>query len=304
MGADGMLGGKTLKKRKREEKFSPMFLVLFIMLILYTLCILLPMVWGLLQSFQDPEKLYNPIPWPLDFQFSNYIEAFQKFYVPVKTETGTAYPTLVYMFGYSFVYAVGAALVSTFVPCVVGYLTARFDNWFSRLLNSFVIIAMALPVVGSLPSELQIARALGLYDTLFGIWIMKSHFLSMYYLVFYARFKGFSSSYEEAARVDGANYFSIFFRIILPLVTTIFLTVFILQFINFWNDYYTPLMYMPSYPTVAYGMYYFNVSQDNTLASIPMKITGCMIMMLPVLILFVCFSKRLMTNLTIGGVKE
>ena len=297
------------KKRKQSKLFkerSPIYVIIAIVLTIVTLAILIPLIWGILQSIQDPEDLYNPIPFPLDWKFSNYVTAFEKFYVEVKGkgDEPNTYPTLIYMFGYSSLYAIGAAFLSTFVCCMVGYLTARFDNVFSKILNVFVIIALALPIVGSLPSELQIAKALGIYDKIYGVWFLKCHFISMYYLIFHARFKSFSKANEEAARIDGANYFYIFFRIMLPQVLPLFFTVFLLQFITFWNDYYTPMMFMPSYPTLAYGMWRFNTSTDNTISSIPLKITGCILMLMPVLILFIVFSKRLMANLSAGGDKE
>lgn len=293
-----------MNKKKQRTSFSPLMLVLFILLVGYTLAMLLPLFWGIGQSLMDGGRLDSTIiPWPSDWKFSNFSDAFQHFYVPVQSEIGTVYPTLVNMFGYSFVYAIGAAVTATFVQCLVAYLTSRFNYALSRIINVFVIVAIALPIVGSLPSEIQMARALGLYDQLFGLWIMKGHFISIYYLVFFARFKSFSKSYEEAAQIDGAGHLKIFFSIMLPLVKGLFLTIFLIQFIAFWNDYYTPLIYMPSYPTVAYGLWYYNQSTDNVL-TLPMKVTGCILMLIPVLILFSLFSKRLMGNLTIGGEKE
>lgn len=290
--------------RKGKRSVSPLMIVLFVLLIVYTLFMLLPLFWGLGQSLMDGNRLDSTvIPWPSDWKFSNYIDAFEHFYVPVQAESGTVYPTLVYMFGYSLVYAVGSALVATFVQCLVAYLTSRFNYVLSRIINVFVLVAIALPIVGSLPSEIQMAQSLGLYDTLFGIWIMKGHFISIYYLVFFARFKTFSKSYEEAAQIDGAGHLRIFVSIMLPLVKNLFWTIFLIQFIAFWNDYYTPLVYMPSYPTVAYGLWYYNQSTENAL-TLPMKVTGCILMLIPVLILFAIFSKRLMGNLTLGGEKE
>ena len=292
------------KEKKPRKKFSPLMAVLFALLIVHTVLMFFPLIWGLFESLMDGNKLESRIiPWPSDWKFSNYIDAFEHFYVPVQSASGSVYPTLVHMFGYSFIYAIGAALVQTFVQCLVAYLTSRFNYVLSRIINVFVLIAIALPIVGSLPSEIQMAQALGLYDTLFGIWIMKGHFISMYYLVFYARFKSFSKAYEEAAQIDGAGHLRIFFSIMLPLVKNMFLTIFLIQFIGFWNDYYTPLVYMPSYPTVAYGLWYYNQSTDNVL-TLPMKVTGCILMLIPVLILFSIFSQRVMSNLTLGGEKE
>ncbi|MGI6768792.1 MAG: carbohydrate ABC transporter permease [Bacilli bacterium] len=292
-------------KLSRIKKMGPLMSLLLALLILYTLILFFPLFWGILESLMDGTKVESTlIPWPSDWKFTNYLEAFRYFYVPVESENGTLYPTLTYMFVYSLIYAVGSAFMATFIPCLVAYLTARFDYTLSKIINVFVIIAIALPIVGSLPSEIQMARNLGLYDKIYGIWIMKGHFISIYYLIFHARFKTFPKSFEEAASIDGAGHFRILFQIMLPMVKNLFWTVFLLQFIQFWNDYYTPLVYMPSYPTLAYGMWYYNNSRENVLTNIPMKITGCILMLIPVLIIFSIFGKRLMVNLIEGGDKE
>ncbi|MBO4573042.1 MAG: carbohydrate ABC transporter permease [Clostridia bacterium] len=300
-----MIDKKRSVKQVRGNGRSPLMIILFVLLIVYAVTILLPIVWGLFEALMDGDKIESTIiPWPSDWKFDNFFKAFGFFYVPVESEIGTVYPDLWFMFGYTMLYAVGSAFMATFVPCIVAYLTARFDYFFSRLINVFVVVAIALPIVGSLPSEIQMAKTLGLYDKFWGIWIMKSHFISVYYLIFYARFKSFPTSYEEAAQIDGAGHLRIFFRVILPLVKNLFWTVFLIMFIAFWNDYYTPLVYMPTYPTVAYGMWYFNNSTENVISNVPMKITGCVLMLIPILVLFAIFGKRLMGNLTEGGDKE
>ena len=151
---------------------------------------------------------------------------------------------------------------------------------------------MILPIVGSLPAELQMAKNTGLYDSIWGLWIMKANFLGMYFLVFYDGFKGLSMTYTEAAKIDGVSA-----------VKNIFFTVMLVNFIGFWNDYQVPLLYMPSYPTVAYGMYNMANTRENNLSSVPMRMTGAMLMFIPIFTLFLIFQKRLLGNLTVGGIK-
>ena len=97
--------------------------------------------------------------------------------------------------------------------------------------------------------------------------------------------------------------FRIFFRIILPLVKNIFFTVLLVNFIAFWNDYQVPLLYMPRYPTLANGVYMLATTTENNLASAPMRMTGAMLLFLPIFCLFVIFQKRLLGSLTMGGIK-
>ena len=125
----------------------------------------------------------------------------------------------------------------------------------------------------------------------------------MYFLVFYNMFKQLPMAYTEAAKIDGAGNMSVLIKIVLPLVRNTFFTVMLINFIGFWNDYQTPLIYLPSYPTIALGMYHMASTTENGLSTVPMRMTGAMLMLIPILALFLAFHKRLLGNLTIGGIK-
>ena len=165
---------------------------------------------------------------------------------------------------------------------------------------------MIIPVIGNAPSELEMARAFGLYNQIWGMWIMRANFLGMYFLVFYDIFKSLPASYTEAAKIDGAGNWSILLRIMLPLIKNTFLTVLLINFITVWNDYQVPILYLPSYPTIAQGLYealYGGMSTEGGMAYQPWRFTAAMLVMVPILIVFMCTQKRLLGNLTVGGVK-
>ena len=113
----------------------------------------------------------------------------------------------------------------------------------------------------------------------------------------------YSRCYAEAAFIDGASHFTVFFRIMLPLVKTTFAALMLLSFISFWNDYYTPMIYLPSMPTLSYGLYYYSHSSGQGQSLIPMQLAACMIASFPIMILFLALRKRLMGSLTLGGLK-
>lgn len=240
---------------------------------------------------------------PEKWMFDNYPHAFFGFFVEVQSgkELGKVYMTE--QFFNSFLYAGGCALAATYVPCHVGYLTAKYRYKFSKILTSVVIVCIALPIVGALPSEIQMARMLGLYDNIWGMWILKANFLSMYLLIFQGIFRDVPVDFSEAAKIDGASNLRVYLQIMLPLVAKTFLTVFLLNFIAFWNDYQTPLVFMPNRPTVAYGLYEFNRRTDIEFSSVPLKIAGSVLVMFPVLVIFLVFQKKIMGNIAMGGLK-
>ena len=122
--------------------------------------------------------------------------------------------------------------------------------------------------------------------------------------MFKQNMRGIPNSIIEAAEIDGASEFSVMTRIMIPLAKNIFATVFLLRLIGLWNDYQTPLLYIPDKPTIAYGLFYFTkINTSNDTFSVPMQLTGAFLVLLPVLIVFCFFQSRIMTNLSVGGIK-
>ncbi|MBQ9713722.1 MAG: carbohydrate ABC transporter permease [Clostridia bacterium] len=211
------------------------------------------------------------------------------------------------MYGNSILYAGGCAFGATFVPCIAAYACARFQYKFSRIMHTTVIIVMMIPIVGSLPSEIKMAQYTHIYDKAWGLWVMRSNFLGLYFLVFYDICKALPTSFSEAAKMDGANNFQIFFKIALPLIKNTFFTVLLIKFIEFWNEYQAPMVFTPNYPTIAMGLNQIMSYNGDSLkfdhTTVPARMAAAVLTAAPVCVLFACFQKRLLGNLTMGGVK-
>ena len=245
-----------MKARDTRSHFNAFTITLLVFLILYTISLFTLLIWGLLRSFQKQSEFrLNIIGLPKKWVW-NYSYVFKMFFVRVPSATGVKKIGMGMMFLYAFLYSLGCAFTSTLIPCITAYLCARYKFRFSKVVYTTVIVTMVLPIVGSLPSEIRMAKALGLFDKLYGLWLMKANFLGLYFLVFHGIFKTLPMAYTEAAKIDGAGNLAVLLRIILPLVRNTFFTVMLINFIAFWNDYQTPLIYMPSYPTILYGFDY------------------------------------------------
>lgn len=285
--------------RKHQENIlkSCIFLILF----LYSISLIFPILWGFVTSFKmRGDYVKSTLSLPSVWKFDNYATAFEYFYVEVGSKTYYIENLLLN----SILYAVGCAFIITFSHYIVAYCCTYFSKFKVTKIYTFVVlIAMSLPVVGSQPSELQMLANLGLYDTMVGMYILKANFLTMYFFVFCALISTIPKSFYEAAYMDGANNFTICFKIIMPLTINTFMTVVLIWFINFWNDFQIPLLYLPSQPTLAYGLYKYSFSYKTEISSVPMKMAGCMILFVPILIIFIVFQKRLLGDLTMGGIK-
>ena len=128
----------------------------------------------------------------------------------------------------------------------------------------------------------------------------------MYYLVFYSAFKAIPKDYAESALLDGANHLMVFMRIMLPLVMTLVGAIFLLFFIQYWNDYQYPMIFLPSMPTASYALYLFiNVGGGDGIVAgnTPLRIAAGFLVFIPILVIFVIFRNKIMGNLQEGGIK-
>lgn len=290
------------KSEKKIRSTNLLFIIVFAVLLLYVVSLIVPMCWALLTSLKSRgDYIMNTMGLPKKIMWENYKVAVQFFRIKFDTHT----VGIDVMIVNSIVYAIGSALFLTFGNCVTAYCCSKFSKFkISNVYTTIVIVAMALPIVGSEPSALQMKMALGLYDSVLGVVICQFKFLGLYYLVFFAAFKSIPNDYSEAAYLDGANNFILFFKLMLPFVSKMFLTVTLIHFIIYWNDYQIPLLYLPSHPTLAYGLFKYSSSYEREISSTPMKMAGCMVLFLPIFVVFCIFQKRLIGNIMVGGVKE
>lgn len=295
------------RRARRKHNINPFTIVVCSILLIYTLALIVFLLWGFFTSLKDNfyDFRLNKFGLPKQFMWDHYVKAFQNIQMEVTNADGSK--RIVYlgeMFLNSILYSVGCSVVQIFVTLVMAYLVAKFKNVVSKIIYGVVIVTMILPIVGSLPSEINVSKTLGLFDSIPGIMAMRCSFLGLNFLVFYSMFKGLSKDFDEAARIDGASNWRIMTEINFPLVKNTTITLLLLSFIGYWNDYSIPMVYLPNSPTVATGLYYYNLSTDASFATVPMKLTGCMLVVIPILIIFIVFNNRVMGNVTAGGIKE
>lgn len=290
---------------KKRFSIGSLPLITLIILIVYVLLLFILLMWAIFTAFKgNLDFLENPLWLPAKWNIKNFFVMLDNYVVQVN-RNGTI--RKIYIEGMllnSVLYAVGSAFFSAFTTCITAYATARFNFKFNSVIYGIVIVTMTLPIVGNLPSELQLLRAFNMYDEIWGLWICKANFLGMYYLVFYGVFRAISKDITDAAYIDGASNLAVMFRISMPLAMNTFMTVMLIQFVGFWNDYTVTLTFMPTKPTLAFGLYEYSFSPKPAINNTPMRLMGCLVLIIPALVLFIVFHKRLMGNISVGGVKE
>ena len=300
-----------MKNGKVKQNRGVLTWILLFFLLLYSIILVGLLVWAIFVSLKTPtmwdnDKVGMPVGAPWDWQWINYIKVFKAFtFVEGPLANGSYIQASFFTMAInSLLYAGGGAFVSTFACCIGAYLTARYKFKFSKVVYLFVVIAMVVPIIGSTPSMLLLLDRLGLYQTLFSVYIMKFNFLDMYFLVFFAVFDALPKDYAEASKIDGASEFQIMFKIMLPLALPTFATVMLIKFIELWNGYDFVLLYLRSYPTLSYGIYKLQKMNSPEMEHVTMRISASLLVAIPILALFIAFRNKIMGNVTMGGVKE
>jgi ABC-type glycerol-3-phosphate transport system permease component len=232
---------------------------------------------------------------PAKWKFSNYIDAFEGLEV-----RGTNYIEMILN---TLWYTVISTVVSVIMPCITGYCLSKFDFKGKNLIYTVAVFNLIIPIVGTQPALIRFLNVVGIYDTpLYVIWSHSSGFTGSF-LIYYGFFKGVSRSYMEAADIDGANHFVIFFKIMFPQALPVLLTYGITNSITYWNSYQDVLMYLPSFPTLAAGTYLYGTLEAQRSGEFPIYFAALIISIIPPVILFACTSSKIMTSLSIGGLK-
>ncbi len=168
----------------------------------------------------------------------------------------------------------------------------------------FLTALLVPPIFTALPNFLTI-KSLGLLNTLPGI--ILPFFLMTPFAIFFLRqfFLGIPREIDEAAMIDGAGHFRIFFRIILPMSLPAIFTLAILQFITAWNEYFWPLLVGQTDEsrvlTVALGVFRSQTPQGSPDWAGLMAAT--LIAAVPVMVLYAFFGRRIVNSIGFTGIK-
>ena len=305
----------------------------FVILILYAISMLLPLVWGFIMSLKPQDEVTYAMRtleenWAIlfgatDSRFdqdrsllNNYLRVIEvlqpiqtsdSYFAGIKLDKLVNVTEIDYFWEIllnTILYTVGGAFIMAIVPCIIGYMCAKYLYKFSSVLVGAALFAMIMPSVGTYPVELTLIRQLGLYNSIVGNWIQTFSFTGSYFFVYIAFFSGVDQTYTEAAEIDGASQLRVLIQIIIPLASKMIATVFLIQFIHRWNDYQAPLLYLPTVPTLSYALFMrIGVVSSDAINDLPGKCAGCLMLALPIIVLFVAFRDKIMGNVSMGGLK-
>lgn len=259
--------------------------------IIVTLIVLLPLLLVVLSSFKTPEQIAmgNHLSLPAPFTLENYTEVF------VKGNILTGLKNSVLL-------VIGTVIVNVLLSSMVAYSLSRFEFTFKKVYFLLFSLAMLVPSFIAEITRFGIIGKIGLYDTLFAPMII---YISTDILQIYV-YKQFIDqipySLDESARIDGCSYFTIYWKIIFPLILPATATLIILKSVDILNDMYTPYLYMPSAENATLTTMLMNyVGRSGSWAKLSAAIV---LVMLPTIIMYLIFKKKILSGIVAGAVKE
>ncbi|MBR5388729.1 MAG: carbohydrate ABC transporter permease [Clostridia bacterium] len=302
-----LINGEKIHQRTRFKSWSLqekiIFTVITVIFTIYAVSLMFPLYFTLinsLKSFNDymgtteyngfGKNLYGL---PRFWEFPNYIQALQL------EASGTK---LWGMFINSIWLSSYGTILSMLASIFMAYALSKYRFFGSKFLYSFGIIVQIIPIVGSTAAAYRLLYNWDIANNPVLIGIIFFAGYDFTFIILYGFFKSVSWNYAEAAFMDGASNYTVLFKVMLPQALPPIAALTITSFIGRWNDYLTPFLYMPDYPTISLGIYLLDA--NSTIGGgLMVFFAAVIISIIPVVLLFIAFQNIIMQNVVAGGLK-
>lgn len=238
------------------------------------------------EEFRSTGPLDAPDNW---LNFDNFVEAFTR----GNMLAGFVNTTIILIFSLA-----GTILIGT----MAAYAIDRFEFRFKGLVVALFLIASLVPGVTTQVATFQIISGLGLFNT-YGAAILLFTGTDIIAIYIFVQFmQGIPRSLDEAAMIDGANKFTVYARVIFPLLKPAIATVVIIKGIAIYNEFYIPFLYMPSRDlgTISTTLFRF---KGPFSAEWEVIAAGVLVVIIPTLIVFLVLQRFIYNGLVTGAVK-
>ncbi len=265
-------------------------IILFLAIVLQAFVLMIPLFYMLSTSFKLPSEVFDlPIRWiPEQLHFENYIQPLQE------------KPFLRWMFNSTFVATI-VTILNVLTSALAGYSFAKFSYPGRDLLFGFILATFMIPLEAMIVPLFVLVKDLGWLNSYvgliipaggsaFGIFMMRQHMLAM------------PDELIEAARIDGASEFRIFWNVVLPISQSALVSLAIFAFMWNWNSFLYPLLVasQDAYRTLPIGLASFESAYST---NYPQLMAVSFLSMLPVLILFFVLQNRFIESMALSGIK-
>jgi len=262
-----------------------------VLLCIYCMINLIPLLMIVMNSFKSMRDIFlKPFSFPVRPVAQNYVDAWNQ------GRIGTGYLNSILI---AVISVIGIIIISS----MFAYAISKYEFPGRQTLYTYCMLGLALPVRLAVIPIFILMKNLGLINSRFGLIIIYIS-VNIPFSVFLLRnfIDGVPNEIEEAAQIDGANPIQIYWKIILPLIKPAISIVSIVCFINVWNDFFFPLLFINDRSkatiTLAVSTFFGDYSNQWNLL-----FAGLTLSILPSIVLFLIFSKQFIAGMTQGAIK-
>ena len=254
----------------------------------YAAIVLAPLLLVISNALRPTREIFkNPVGLPTSPSLDSFVKAWEEASFNV------------YFFN-SLMITVASVILATAVAALAGYMLGRYKFTGSRFLTAYFLAGLMLPFRLAIVPLFLLLNDMGLVDNRLGlILVYAATGIPFSVFILSAFFRQLPQELSEAARIDGAGEFTIFGRIMLPLVRPALATVIVFQFVPLWNDFFFPLVLLRSTDkwTLPVGMTRFFGEFQADWSTL---FAGLIITTLPLVIIFLLATKQIIAGLTAG----
>jgi raffinose/stachyose/melibiose transport system permease protein len=276
----------------KRKKITLTTLIQYIFLIGMASMFIMPLLFTLLSSLKDNREIFaSPFALPETFRFENYITAWKD------ANMGK------YFFNSIFI-SFGTVVLLVVVASMAAFIMARFKFKANKWLLIYLLIGMMVPIHTILVPITYLIGMLKLKNNLFVIILLQVAFAIPFSVMVLSNFmRGLNQSLEEAAIIDGANYFQIYINVALPLTIPAISTISIFNFLGAWNNVLFPLLFIndKKLKTISLGLLNFNGERGSEYG--PLMAAIAITVFIP-LVMYLLFQEKVEGGLAAGSVKE
>ena len=274
----------------KRKSFTIGKIVQYAVLLLGTVAAILPILVVFIGSLKSNDEFLTTgvLALPQSFDFSNYKTAF------VNGQMLLGFKNTMLIFAISMV---GKLTLGS----MFAYVMSRFDFKLKKAIMLLFMMAMLIPGITAQVATFQIINNLGLFNTMWAVIVLNlgTDVISLYVVMQYLQ--EIPISLDESAFLDGASYFGIFWRIILPNLKAPIVTMLIISGVGVYNDFYSPFLYMPDrhLKVISTALFAFKGPYGSNW---PVILAGVVIVIIPILIVFLALQKYIYNGVA-GSVK-
>jgi multiple sugar transport system permease protein len=266
--------------------------LVYLVLIIGTIITLLPFVWTVLTSLKSASEIIRipPTFFPEHWTIQSYLTIFHDPKIP-----------LTCFFANSLFVAVMHVSITLFTSSLAGYIFAKYKFWGRNILFAYILAQMMIPFqVVMIPSYLILVK-LHLIDTLWGL-IIPSMIDAFGIFLMRQFIESIPNELIDAARIDGAGEFTIYWKIILPQLGAPLAALGIFSFMAVWNDYLWPLIVITTHEkrTLPLLLTWYNTAHGTRY---DLTMAASVLVLLPILVVYVLFQRWIVRGVAMTGFK-